>query len=78
MPGDKPRKKATSVAQQRVAGMAHAIQKGEMKAQPGTPSAEMAKSMGKADVKAMASTTHGDKPMHVKQTPTGKFSKHKL
>jgi hypothetical protein len=66
MPG-KERPKATSKAQQAVAGIAHAIQKGEMKAKPGTPSAEMAKSMGKADVKSMASTTHGGLPEHKKQ-----------
>lgn len=64
MPGKK-RPKAESKAQQAVAGMAHAIQKGEMKAKPGTPSAEMAKSMSKADVKSMASTKHKGMPVHV-------------
>ena len=63
MPG-KDRPKAESKAQQAVAGMAHAIQKGEMKAKPGTPSAEMAKSMGKADTKSMASTKHEGLPKH--------------
>ena len=63
MPG-KERPKAVSQAQQAVAGMAHAIQKGELKPKPGTPSAEMAKSMGKADTKSMASTGHKGLPEH--------------
>ena len=75
MPG-KERPKAESKAQQTVAGMAHAIQKGEMKAKPGTPSAEMAKSMSKADTTSMAKTKHAGLP--VKTTNTGGFSKKKI
>jgi hypothetical protein len=37
-------------------GMARAIQKGEAKAKPGTPSAEIAKTMKPGDVKDFAST----------------------
>jgi hypothetical protein len=74
MPGKKG-PKAESKAQQAVAGMAHAIQKGEMKAKPGTPSAEMAKSMDPADAKSMASTKHKGLPRH---TPTGNLSKKKF
>jgi len=40
-----------SKAQRQAAGIAHAIQKGEVKAKPGTPSAEMAKSMTKKQTK---------------------------
>ena len=63
MPGGKARPKAVSEAQQQVAGMAHAIQQGKMKPKPGTPSAEMAKTMGKADTKSMASTSHAGLPV---------------
>lgn len=72
MPG-KERPKAVSEKQQEVAGMAHAIQQGKMKGKPGMPATEMAKSMGKADVKSMASTKHAGLP--VKKTNTGGFSK---
>ncbi len=72
MPG-KERPKAVSEKQQQVAGIAHAIQKGEMKGKPGMPATGMAKSMGKADVKAMASTKHTGLP--VKKTNTGSLSK---
>ena len=75
MPGGRARPKAKSEAQQEVAGMAHAIQKGEMKAKPGTPSAKMAKSMDPADTKSMASTKHAGLPKH---TPTGSLTKHKF
>jgi Protein of unknwon function (DUF3008) len=64
MPGGKARPKAVSEAQQKVAGMAHAIQQGKMKPKPGTPSAEMAKTMGKADTKSMASTPHAGLPVN--------------
>jgi len=47
---------AVSKSQQTVMGMAHAIQKGEMKPKPGTPSAEIAKSMKPSDVTDFAST----------------------
>lgn len=63
MPGKKG-PKAESKAQQAVAGIAHAIQKGEMKGKPGMPATEMAKSMGKGDVKSMASTKHKGLPVH--------------
>ena len=72
MPG-KERPKAESQAQQKVAGMAHAIQKGEMKGKPGMPATEMAKSMSKTDTKSMASTKHAGLP--VKKTNTGNLSK---
>ena len=62
MPG-KERPKAESQAQQKVAGMAHAIQKGEMKGKPGMPATEMAKSMSKTDTKSMASTSHAGLPV---------------
>ena len=65
MPG-KERPKAGSKAQQATAGIAHAIQKGEMKGKPGMPATEMAKSMGKADVKSMASGSTKGLPGHVK------------
>jgi hypothetical protein len=63
MPG-KERPKASSKAQQTTAGIAHAIQKGEMKGKPGMPATEMAKSMGTADVKSMASGSTKGKPEH--------------
>jgi hypothetical protein len=72
MPGTE-RPKAVSEKQQQVAGIAHAIQKGEMKGKPGMPATEMAKSMSKADTKSMASTKHAGLPVH--KTPTGKLSK---
>ena len=63
MPG-KERPKAASKAQQAVAGIAHAIQKGETKGKPGMPATAMAKSMGPADVKSMASGSTKGKPEH--------------
>lgn len=72
MPGKKG-PKAESKAQQQAAGIAHAIQQGKMKGKPGMPAAEMAKSMGKADTKSMASTKQVGLPIH--KTPTGKMSK---
>ena len=72
MPG-KERPKAVSEKQQAAAGIAHAIQKGEMKGKPGMPATEMAKSMGKGDVKSMASTKHAGLP--VKKTNTGNLSR---
>lgn len=47
---------AKSKKQRKTAGMARAIQEGKMKPKPGTPSAEMAKSMKPADLKEYAST----------------------
>lgn len=47
---------AKSKSQQAAMGMAHAIQQGEMKAKPGTPSAAIAKNMKPADVREFAST----------------------
>ena len=75
MPGGRGRPKAESKAQQAVAGMAHAIQKGEMKAKPGTPSAKMAASMDPADTTSMAKTKHKGLPKH---TPTGNLTKQKF
>jgi hypothetical protein len=75
MPG-KARPKAVSEAQQKTAGMAHAMQQGKMKMTPGTPAAEMAASMGKADTKSMASTKHAGLP--VKKTDTSKITKKKF
>ena len=72
MPG-KERPKAESKAQQQAAGIAHAIQKGEMKGKPGMPATDMAKSMSPADTKSMAGTKH--KGLPEKKTPTGKLSK---
>lgn len=72
MPG-KERPKAVSKKQQQVAGIAHAIQGGEMKGKPGMPATEMAKNMGKGDVKSMAGTKHAGLP--VKKTNTGNLSK---
>jgi hypothetical protein len=43
-----------SKAQRQAAGIAHAIQKGEVKPQKGTPSAEMAKSMTMKETKEFA------------------------
>lgn len=74
MPGKK-RPKAESKAQQAAAGIAHAIQKGEMKGKPGMPATEMAKSMKSGDVKSMASGPMAGKPMHVKRTDTSKITK---
>lgn len=54
MPG-KPRRKATSKAQRTAAGIARGIQKGQVKAKPGTASARMAK-MSPADLGKMAKT----------------------
>jgi hypothetical protein len=70
---DKERPKAVSEKQQQVAGIAHAIQMGEMKGQPGMPATKMAKSMSKADAKSMASTKHEGLP--TRKTPTGGLSK---
>jgi hypothetical protein len=72
MPG-KERSKAVSKKQQEAAGIAHAIQKGEMKGKPGMPATEMAKSMKPGDVKSMANTKHAGLP--VKKTNTGGLSK---
>jgi hypothetical protein len=47
---------AKSKKQQETMGIAHAVQKGEIKAKPGTPSAKIAKSMKPADVREFAST----------------------
>jgi Protein of unknwon function (DUF3008) len=43
-----------SKAQRQAAGIAHAIQKGEVKPQKGKPSAEMAKSMTMKETKEFA------------------------
>ena len=48
--------KSVSKAQQSAMGIAHAIQKGEVKPKPGTPSADIAKSMKPGDVEDFAST----------------------
>lgn len=66
---------AESKKQQMVAGMAEAIKEGKMKPKPGTPSAEMAKSMKPADLQEFASTPRKGLPMKVKKTPTGTIQK---
>lgn len=70
---------AKSKAMRKTAGMAEAIQKGEMNPIPGTPSAEMAKSMKSADLKEFASTPEKGLPEHkrprVKVTKTGELHK---
>ena len=63
MPG-KERPKAESKAQQAAAGIAHAIQQGEVKGKPGMPATAMAKSMKPGDVKSMASGPMTGKPEH--------------
>jgi hypothetical protein len=60
---------AVSEKQQEAMGIAHAIQKGEMKAKPGTPSAEIAKSMMPSDVTEFASTPHEGLPKRKKALP---------
>lgn len=63
---------ARSKKQRQAAGMARAVQKGKMKAKPGSPSAEMAK-MAPADLAEFASTP--EKGLPIKKTPTGKMRK---
>jgi hypothetical protein len=58
---------SVSKAQQQAAGIAKAIQKGERKAKPGTPSAEMAKMSGK-DLDKFAKTKTKGLPKHVKES----------
>lgn len=53
---------AVSQKQQAAMGIAHAIQQGEMAAQPGTPSAEIARSMKPSDVTEFASTPRSGLP----------------
>ncbi|MEW6385919.1 MAG: DUF3008 family protein [Thermodesulfobacteriota bacterium] len=60
---------AVSKKQQQAMGIAHAIQKGEVKAKAGTPSAEIAKSMKPADVKEFAGTPHKGLPEKKKSNP---------
>ena len=50
---------ATSKAQRQAAGIALAIKRGEAKAKPGTPSAEMAKSMMQKQAKEFATKPKG-------------------
>ena len=54
---------AKSRSQQKAAGVARAIQKGEMKAKPGTASAAMAKMPAKS-LKDYAGTSHKGLPEH--------------
>lgn len=76
MPGKKG-SKAESKAQQQAAGIAHAIQKGEIKGKPGMPATAMAKSMKPGDVKSMASGPMKGKPEHkgYSVVPEGKVRK---
>lgn len=69
-----------SQAEQAAMGIAHAIQEGKVKPKPGTPSAEIAKSMKPADVKEFASTPHKGLPKHVrtKTVKTGTLKKVKF
>jgi len=64
---------AKSKAQQEMMGMAHAIQKGEMKAKPGTASAKIASTMNPGDVKDFASTKTKGLPMHTVGSPVKKL-----
>ena len=50
---------AQSSKQQKAAGIALAIKRGEAKAKPGTPSAEMAKSMTQKQAKEFATKPKG-------------------
>ena len=68
---------AKSKAQQRMMGMAHAIQKGEMKAKPGSPSAKVAATMKPGDVKDFASTSTKELPMHSVSNPVKKLRRSK-
>jgi hypothetical protein len=56
---------ATSVAQQKAMGIAHAAQQGKIRIKPNTPSADIAKSMKPSDVKDFASTSHKGLPNKV-------------
>jgi hypothetical protein len=47
---------AVSKKQQKAMGIAHAVQQGEMKAKPGSPSAEIAQTMKPTDVREFAAT----------------------
>jgi len=60
---------SVSQKQQEVAGMAHAIQRGEMAPKPGTPSAQMAASMKPSDVKDFASTPRNNLPVRRNPRP---------
>ena len=60
---------AKSVAQQQTMGIARAIQKNEMKAKIGTPSAEIAGSMKPADVAEFATTPQAGLPTRVAKSP---------
>lgn len=64
---------SVSKKQRRSAGMAKAIQEGKMKSKPGTPSAEMARSMKSSDLKEFATTK--EKGLPVKITKTGSVKK---
>lgn len=59
--------KSVSKAQQSAMGIAHAIQKGEQKPKPGTPSAGIAKSMKPGDVKDFAKTKRKGLPGKVEK-----------
>lgn len=53
---------AKSQNQQEAMGIAHAIQEGKVAPKPGTPSADIAKTMKPADVKEFASTPRAGLP----------------
>lgn len=59
--------KAKSKAQQRFFGMAHALQKGKKIPGASAELKQVAKSMGKKDVKDFAKTKHKNLPTHVKK-----------
>jgi hypothetical protein len=67
-----------SKAQGRAAGIALAIKRGEMKGKPGSPPAEMAKSMSEEQLRDFAKGPEKGLPMRVKHTPTGSLHKKKL
>lgn len=57
---------AKSLAQAQMMGIAHAIQKGEMKGTPGMPATEAAATMKPSDVTDFASTPRAKLPKRVK------------
>ena len=58
---------AKSKAQQAAFAIAEQIKKGKMKAKPGTPSAEIAKSASLPDIREFSSTPTGGLPKRVKK-----------
>lgn len=67
---------AVSVKQRQAMAIAEKIKAGEMQAKPGSPSAEMAKSMSGKQLHEFAATK--EKGLPVRKTPTGGLSKKKF